>query len=62
MRYRIEYAGKRHCDLVNSRPELLEKLRSLTEEVADIRKVFKSGVSDSVFETYKLYLNQSERS
>lgn len=23
MRYRIEYAGKRHCDFANSRPELL---------------------------------------
>ena len=62
MRYRIEYAGKRHCDLVNSRSELLEKLSSLTEEVTDIRKVFKSGVSDSVFETYRMYLRQAERS
>lgn len=53
MRYRIEYAGERHCDFVNSRPELMKKLHSLTAEVRDIRKVYKSGVTDSVFETYQ---------
>lgn len=61
MRYRIEYAGKWHCDFVNSRPELLEKLQSLTAEVTDIRKVYKSGVTDSVLETYRPYLNRPER-
>ena len=53
MRYRIEYAGKRHCDFANNRPELLEKLRFLTDEVEDIRKIYKSGATDSVFEAYK---------
>lgn len=62
MRYRIEYAGKRHCDFANNRPELLEKLRFLTEKVTDIRKIYKSGVTDSVLETYKPYLDQLGRS
>lgn len=61
MRYRIEYAGKWHCDFVNSRPELLEKLQSLTAEATGIRKVSKSGVTDSVLETYRPYLNRPER-
>ena len=56
MRYRIEYAGERHCDFVNSRSELMKKLHSLTAEVTDIRKVYKSGVTDSVFETYQQHL------
>ena len=61
MRYRIEYAGEQHCDFANSRPELLKKLQSLTAEVIDIRKVYKSGVTDSVLETYRQYLNRPER-
>ena len=62
MRYRIEYAGERHCDFANSRPELLERLQSLTAEVTDIRKVYKSGVTDSVLETYQPYLDRLGRS
>ena len=61
MRYRIVYAGEQHCDFANSRPELLKKLQSLTAEVIDIRKVYKSGVTDSVLETYRPYLNRPER-
>lgn len=62
MRYRIEYAGKRHCEFVNSRSELLKKLQSYTAEVTDIRKVYKSGVTDSVLETYQPYLDRLGRS
>lgn len=62
MRYRIEYVGKRHCDFANSRSELLKKLQSLTAEVTDIRKVYKSGVTDSVLETYQPYLDRLGRS
>ena len=62
MRYRIEYAGKRHCDFAQNRPELQEKLRFLTDEVEDIRKIYKSGATDSVFEAYKPYLNRIGRS
>ena len=61
MRYRNEYAGEQHCDFANSRPELLKKLQSLTAEVIDIRKVYKSGVTDSVLETYQQYLKRAGR-
>ena len=52
MRYRIEYADGRYCNFANGRAELLKWLKLLKqEEISDIRKVYKSGVSDSVFET-----------
>ena len=43
--------------LFRSRADLLEWLKLLKEEeIADIRKVYKSGVSDSVLETYRSYI------
>ena len=42
MRYRIEYADGRYCNFANGRAELLKWL--------------KSGVSDSVLETYRNYI------
>ncbi len=59
MKYRIEYAGKRCCNIACNRNDLIEKLKLLNgEEVTDIRKVFKSGVSDSVMEIYERYLRK----
>ena len=56
MRYRIEYADERYCNFVNGRAELLKCLKLLKqEEISDIRKVYKSGVSDYVLETYRNY-------
>ena len=41
----------------NGRAELLKWLKLLKqEEISDIRKVYKSGVSDSVLETYRNYI------
>ena len=54
MRYRIEYADGRYCNFANGRAELLKWLKK--EEISDIRKVYKSGVSDSVLETYRNYI------
>ena len=52
MRYRIEYADGRCCNFANGRAEQLKWLKLLKkEENSDIRKVNKSGVSDSVLET-----------
>lgn len=51
MRYRIEYADGRYCNFVNGRAELLKQ-----EEISDVRKIYKSGVSDSVMETYRNYI------
>ena len=43
MRYRIEYADGRCCNFANGRADLLEWLKLLEEEeIADIRKVYKS--------------------
>ncbi len=60
MRYRIEYADGRCCNYANSRNDLLDWLKLLRDEkITDIRKVYKSGATDSVMETYKPYLNQN---
>ncbi len=57
MRYRIEYTNKRRCDYVNSRNELLQKLKEKEDKsIEDIRKIYKSGVTDSVMDNYKRYL------
>ena len=60
MRYRIEYADGRCCTFVNSRKDLLEWLKLLKdEEIADIRKIYKNGVTDSVYEKYQNYVNRN---
>ena len=60
MRYRIEYADGRCCTFVNSRKELLECLKLLKdEEITDIRKIYKNGVTDSVYEKYQNYVNRN---
>lgn len=58
MSYRIEYSGKPDRT-VWTREELIVQLRN-TEAgtVLDIRKLYKSGVSDSVMETYKKYIGE----
>ena len=57
MKYRIEFADRRCCSIANSRKELIQRLQTLERgTVEDIRKVYKSGVSDSVLDTYKQYL------
>ena len=58
MRYRIEYAGKDPYDFVNSRSELLRRLRNTSRKIIDIRKVYKFGSTDSVLDRYMCYLDQ----
>ena len=59
MRYRIEYADGRCCNFANSRKDLLEWLKLLKdEEITDIRKIYKNGVTDSVLEKYQNYLDK----
>lgn len=56
MRYRIEYSGGRCCKVAGSSKDLIEWLRLLKDEsITDIRKLYKSGVSDSVMEKYAKY-------
>ena len=57
MRYRIEYAGGRCCNFANGRADLIKWLRLLKDEtISDIRKLYRSDVSDSVMEKYRKYL------
>lgn len=59
MEYRIEYADGGCCNFANSRKDLLDWLKLLKDEtISDIRKLYKSGVSDSVMEQYKKYIGK----
>ena len=59
MRYRIEYADGRGCNFANSRKDLLDWLKLLKDEqIVDIRKIYESGVTDSVLDSYRSYLKQ----
>lgn len=56
MRYRIEYSNKKCCDFVESRKELLNRLNNTRYIIADVRKIYKNGSSDSVIDNYKAYI------
>lgn len=57
MKYRIEYATKRP-GYVNSRTELLALIKHPQDTVTDIRKVHKSGVTDSVIDKYRYLMGE----
>lgn len=58
MRYRIEYTNGKYCSFANSSRDLIDRLRPLKDEtVSDIRKIYKSGATDSIREKYQKYLN-----
>lgn len=57
MEYRIEYANGKCCNFAHSRVDLIDWLKILKDEnISDIRKLYKSGISDSVMEKYKKYM------
>lgn len=59
MIYRIEYENARCYNYANGRTDLLKWLDLLKDEkIVDIRKVYKSGVTDSVLDTYKRYIKR----
>lgn len=59
MRYRIEYADGRCCNFANGRKDLIEWLNLLKDEtISDIRKLYKSGISDSVMDKYEQYIRK----
>ena len=59
MRYRIEYVGGKCCNFANSRKDLIEWLELLEDEtITDIRKLYKSGASDSVMDKYQNYIQR----
>ncbi len=63
MRYCIEFSGSRCCEFAENRKALIKRLEELKSEAAtDIRKIYKSGASDSVMEKYKPYLQNAPTS
>lgn len=59
MQYRIEYADGRSPNFANSPQILIAWLKTMeADAISDIRKVYKSGVSYSVMETYKPYIGK----
>lgn len=61
MKFRIEYTDRKFPEYVIGRKNLLDHLKNLKRKsVADIRKIYKSGVSDSVLEKYGKYMAQGE--
>ncbi len=59
MTYRIEYADGKCCNFAHSRKDLLDWLKLLKDEtISDIRKLYKSGVSDSVVDKYRQYISR----
>lgn len=60
MIYRIEIAG-RPSKTVLSRSALLAPIRTeASGTITDIRKLYRSGVSDSVLDTYAKYIGNCE--
>lgn len=58
MFYRIEIAG-RPSKIIPSRSTLLKELKEAAPDtITDIRKLYKSGVSDSVMEAYAGYIGK----
>ena len=58
MRYRIDYANGRRSSFVTGAKNLIIMLKQMERRaVSDVRKVYKSGVTDSVMETYEKYLS-----
>lgn len=61
MLYEIEYSGAKCYNYASSRKDLLEWIRLLNNEnITDIRKVYKTGVTDSVLEKYQDYIEKTK--
>lgn len=59
MIYEIRYADGRCNSHTNGSKDLIKRLALLKDEhIADIRKIYKSGVSDTVLETYGKYIGR----
>ncbi|MEY8324530.1 hypothetical protein AALB47_11545 [Lachnospiraceae bacterium 54-11] len=58
MKYCIEYSDGIHRSIASDRKELLKQLKKLKrEEISDIRKLFKDGMSETVLERYERYIS-----
>lgn len=60
MVYRIEYENGKCYNFARSREDLIDWLKILKDEtISDIRKLYKSGISDSVMDKYERYINRT---
>ena len=54
MKYRIECEELRTCIFANSRDDLIQQIHCLRDKkITDIRKIYRSGVTDSVLDQYR---------
>lgn len=60
MQYRIEYSGNQKCAFANGRAALLDQLKT-AKGVIDIRKIYSNGVSDSVMDRYRNYIEKDDQ-
>lgn len=61
MRYRIDFIGDQKSLAVNSRSDLLKWSKQLPQNmIDDVRKIYSSGVSDSVMDLYKKYMRKAD--
>lgn len=59
MQYRIEYSGGRFSDYFRNREDLVKYLKTGNyPEIRDIRKIYKTCVSDSVIEKYTAFIKK----
>lgn len=57
MKYRIDYASGKCSNFANNSKDLIEWLKLLKDEtIIDIRKIYKNGVSNTVYDIYKKYI------
>lgn len=61
MIYKIVYANGRCCNFANGRNDLLEWLKLLKDEtITDIRKLCRSGESESVLDKYEKIIQKAK--
>ncbi len=60
MRYRIEYRDGRKCSFTTGRDATIRLLENMERRaVSDVRRLYKSGASDSVMESYERFLKNA---
>lgn len=59
MEYRIVYCNGQCRNYAHSRKDLLEWLKLLKDEtITEINKIYRSGIEESVIESYRKYINR----